>query len=93
MSQIFLVIQSLNPFEKFCLWALMIAINVSVAICQFVNFVHLEKCLVGQCSNATSIKCWPYRNDIKGLEFNSLIGTIVTVDKHHKTKKGRSQSE
>ena len=34
ISEIFLVIQSLNPFEKFCLWALMIAINVSVAICQ-----------------------------------------------------------
>ena len=34
MSEVFLVIQSLNPFEKFCLWDLMIAINVSVAICQ-----------------------------------------------------------
>ena len=34
MSQIFLVIQSLNPFENVCLCALMTAINVSVAICQ-----------------------------------------------------------
>ena len=34
MSQIFLVIQSLHPFETFCLWAVMIAIYVSVAICQ-----------------------------------------------------------
>ena len=32
MPQIFLVIESVHPFEKFCLWALMIAINVSVAI-------------------------------------------------------------
>ena len=49
MSHIFLVIQSLNPFEKFCLWALMIAINVSVAIWQLpirVNFVNLEKGLI-----------------------------------------------
>ena len=43
MSQIFLVIQSVNPF---CLWALMIAIYESVAICQFVNFVLLEKGLI-----------------------------------------------
>ena len=34
ISHIFLKIQSLTPFEKFCLWALIIAINVSVAICQ-----------------------------------------------------------
>ena len=35
MSQLFVVIQSLTLFEKFCLCALMIAINVSVVICQF----------------------------------------------------------
>ena len=34
MSHILLLIQSLNPFLKFCLWALIIEINVSVAICQ-----------------------------------------------------------
>ena len=34
MSQIFLAIQPLHPLENFCHWALMIAINVSVAICQ-----------------------------------------------------------
>ena len=34
MSQIFLLIQSLNPYGKVCLWALMIAIDVSAAICQ-----------------------------------------------------------
>ena len=34
MSQIFLVKQSLHPFEKFCIWALISAINVSVAACQ-----------------------------------------------------------
>ena len=34
MLQIFLAIQSLNPFEKFCIRALMIAINVSEAKCQ-----------------------------------------------------------
>ena len=34
MLQIFLVLQSLHPFEKFCLWASMSAVNVSVAICQ-----------------------------------------------------------
>ena len=33
MSQIFLVIQALNPFETFCGWTLMIATKVSVAIC------------------------------------------------------------
>ena len=47
MSQIFLLTQSLNPFVEFCLWALMIEINVSFAVCQFVNFVHLEKGLIG----------------------------------------------
>ena len=34
MSEIFLVTESLHLFEKFCICALMIAINVSVAICQ-----------------------------------------------------------
>ena len=34
VSQIFLVLQSLIPCGKFCLWTLMIAINMSVAICQ-----------------------------------------------------------
>ena len=34
ISQMFLEIQSFNPFGKFYLWALMIAVNVSVAICQ-----------------------------------------------------------
>ena len=34
MSHIFLLIKSLNPFVKFCLWFLIIVINVSVAICQ-----------------------------------------------------------
>ena len=38
MSQIFLVIQSSTPYEKFCLWALMIAIDVSITICQFHSF-------------------------------------------------------
>ena len=33
----------LNPCGTFCLWALMIAINMSIAICQFTNFRHLEK--------------------------------------------------
>ena len=28
MSQILLGIQPLNPFEKFCFWALMVAVNV-----------------------------------------------------------------
>ena len=46
LPQIFPMIQSLHTFEKFCLWALMIAIYVSTAICQFVNFVHLEKSLL-----------------------------------------------
>ena len=46
MLQIFLVQQSLLPFEKFCLWALVFANNVSVAVCQFVNFVHLVKNLI-----------------------------------------------
>ena len=40
------MIQYLNPFEKFCLWALMIAINASVANCQFINFANLEKGLI-----------------------------------------------
>ena len=31
MSQIFQVIHSLTPCHKFCFWALMIAINMSVA--------------------------------------------------------------
>ena len=34
MLEIFPVIQSLHPFEKLGLWALMIAINVAVAVCQ-----------------------------------------------------------
>ena len=34
MSLILQVIQSLNQFERFCLWALMISIIMSVAICQ-----------------------------------------------------------
>ena len=34
MLQIFPVIQSLNSFEKFCLCALRISMNVPVAICQ-----------------------------------------------------------
>ena len=34
MSQMLPVKQSLHPFKKFCLRVLMIAINVSVAICQ-----------------------------------------------------------
>ena len=34
MSQIFLLIQSLNPCGKMCIWALKIAINMSAAICQ-----------------------------------------------------------
>ena len=49
MSQIFPVTQSLHPLETFCLWTLVVAINVSVAICQFVNFVHLEKGLLSKC--------------------------------------------
>ena len=35
MSQILRGIQPSNTFEKFWFWALMVAINVSVAICQF----------------------------------------------------------
>ena len=35
MSLLFPVIQPVNPFEKLCLWALMIAINI--AICQLPN--------------------------------------------------------
>ena len=35
MSQVFLVVQYLNPFGKLCPWALMIAINMSVAIFTF----------------------------------------------------------
>ena len=56
MSQIFLLIQFLHPFEKFCLWALTITINIPLqsANCQFVNFVHLEKGLLHEC-NATCI--------------------------------------
>ena len=46
LCQIFSQIQSLHPFEKFCLRTLLIAINVPVAICQFINFVHLEKGLL-----------------------------------------------
>ena len=34
MSNVILVMQSLNHCEKFCLWALIIVINMSVAICQ-----------------------------------------------------------
>ena len=34
MSHVFLRIQSFHPFEKFYLWPLIIAINVSVAIWQ-----------------------------------------------------------
>ena len=34
MLEIFPVIQSLHPFEKLGIWALMIAINVAVAVCQ-----------------------------------------------------------
>ena len=47
-SQIFLVKQFLHPFEKYCLWALMIAINVSVAICQL---PIRQFCLFGKRSN------------------------------------------
>ena len=45
MSRIFLEIQLLNRCRKFCLWALMIAINVSVVICQLpiYQFSALEK--------------------------------------------------
>ena len=32
-----------KPHEKICLLASMIAINVSVEICQFANFLNLEK--------------------------------------------------
>ena len=32
-----------DPQEKICLCALVIAINVTAAICQFVNFLNLEK--------------------------------------------------
>ena len=34
VSEIFLLTQFLNSCRKFCLWALMIEINVSVVICQ-----------------------------------------------------------
>ena len=34
ISQVSLLIQCLHQFKKFCLWTLMITINVSVAICQ-----------------------------------------------------------
>ena len=37
---------SQNPDEKICLWASMITINVPVAICQFTNFLYLEKGLL-----------------------------------------------
>ena len=45
MSQIFPVIQSLNLLGKFCLWVLMIAIIMSVAIsfCQLPVFVIWKK--------------------------------------------------
>ena len=46
MSQIFLVIQLLNPCQKLCLCTLMIAIIVYVAICQFPIFGIWKK---GQC--------------------------------------------
>ena len=37
MLSMFIVIESLNPCGKFCLWALAVAITVSVAICQLVT--------------------------------------------------------
>ena len=45
----------LNPFAKFCLWALMIAVDVSVAICQLPNrhFFNLEKGLVDNIEETT----------------------------------------
>ena len=45
MSQILPGIQSLNPFEKFWFWALMVAIYVMLqsANYQFINFIYLEK--------------------------------------------------
>ena len=52
MSHIFLVIQSLHPFEKLCLRALMITINVSVAVCQL---PLRQFCSVGKRSIAESM--------------------------------------
>ena len=43
MLEICLVIQSLNLFEHFCLWALMIVINESVATCQLQIFFSWKK--------------------------------------------------
>ena len=40
---VLLIVQILNTCEKFCLYALMIAINVSLSICQYDNCLHLEK--------------------------------------------------
>ena len=63
MSQMKLVIQSLNPFEKICPWALMIAVNVSVAICQL---PICQFCSLGKTSIIVQ-----YSTDVKFLKIAS----------------------
>ena len=53
ISHVFLVIHSLTPYGTFCLLALMIAINVSVAMCQLP--VH-QFSSFGKMSNPYEIK-------------------------------------
>ena len=69
LSQIFRVIKSLHPFGKFCLWAFMIAIDVSVVIWQFVNFVHLEKRLLNQSYADKEIKRITGKPVLQGHQF------------------------
>ena len=76
MSHIFPVTQSLNPFEKFCLWALMIAIFLlQSANWQFVNFVHLEKGLIVVTFNILYIAL-----TFQGLIFSAQVKSTASID-------------
>ena len=44
MLQICIVPQFFNPCGKFCFWALMSAIYVSVTVCQLPTYIILHNC-------------------------------------------------